>query len=638
MKAHSPISIRHKLQSLSLFLVLTTSILGMATTLLFSLRMEYQNLDRNLMNSAQVLAQSPDVADFLAHRADSSVLTHYLNGTISRVQDIDAIVVADHNGVIRYCPDPAFVGTVYPDVDTLTVLRGELTEVDTGAGISGAEHRALAAVHDLDGSLLGFVSVGIGVRSVHQIVLDTVGCFAILTFLAAGVALVLSRNLSSSIKEALLGYEPDAFRQMFHQREDILETLKEGVIAIDKDTNVIYVNSAGLRLLNAQQPSDVLGRPLKELYPDTLLPRLLTTGKPEYNVHLQHVPGSKAALSDRMPIWEDDKIVGAVAIFQDRTEATAMAEELTGVRHLVEAMRAYTHEFINKLHIILGMIQLGQVEQAEQYILDISQIHHQSVSRVMSQIEDTAVAALLVGKTSRAAELGINLHLDPRSTLSADGRFLPSGVLVTILGNLIENATESLDRSTWKQKEIAVSIREKPDSLLLCVEDTGPGILPELLPFILNPTSPPRETGTASACPGSGSWSTCTTARSGWRASQNPGPPSSSPSRRRRRSRQKRNRPPTRKGERHAGNLSGRDRGGRPHDRLHRSELSGAGSPLPSGRQLPQRPGRASLAAAPPGGSADPGRLYAPDDRAGASAGAALFRNHQRRGDGHRRQ
>ena len=75
MKAHSPISIRHKLQSLSLFLVLTTSILGMATTLLFSLRMEYQNLDRNLMNSAQVLAQSPDVADFLARRADSSVLT-----------------------------------------------------------------------------------------------------------------------------------------------------------------------------------------------------------------------------------------------------------------------------------------------------------------------------------------------------------------------------------------------------------------------------------------------------------------------------------------------------------------------------------------------------------------------------------
>ena len=52
---------------------------------------------------------------------------------------------------------------------------------------------------------------------------------------------------------------------MFHQREDILETLEEGIIAIDKNAAVIYVNPAGLRLLNAQQLSDVLGLPLKEL-------------------------------------------------------------------------------------------------------------------------------------------------------------------------------------------------------------------------------------------------------------------------------------------------------------------------------------------------------------------------------------
>ena len=64
---------------------------------------------------------------------------------------------------------------------------------------------------------------------------------------------------------------------------------------------------------------------------------------------------------------------------------------------------------------------------------------------------------------------------------------LPSGVMVTILGNLIENATESLNHSTRKQKEIHVSILENPDGLLLCVEDTGPGILPELLPYIFEP-------------------------------------------------------------------------------------------------------------------------------------------------------
>ena len=379
-----------------------------------------------------------------------------------------------------YSPDPSYVGTTYPDLDNLTVLHGQDSEVDTGAGISGVEHRAQAAVHDTDGTLLGFVSVGIGVRSVNRTVIDTVACFLILSFIAASVGLVLSRHLSYSIKESLMGYEPDTFLRMFHQREGVLDSLEEGILAIDTDSRIVYMNQAGLRMVNAKNLDDVLGKPLHDIYPDSHLSRLLTTGKSEYNVHLSHIPGLRSAISDRMPIWENGKIMGAVAIFRDRSEATSLAEELTGVRHLVEAMRAYTHEFVNKLHTILGMIQLGQTEKAEQYILDISQVHHQSVSRVMNQIQDTAVAALLVGKTSRASELGIHLHLDPKSSLSGDERFLPSGVLVTILGNLIENAIEVLNQSRSSTKEISVSIRESDESLLLCVEDTGPGVSPAL--------------------------------------------------------------------------------------------------------------------------------------------------------------
>ena len=164
------------------------------------------------------------------------------------------------------------------------------------------------------------------------------------------------------------------------------------------------------------------------------------------------MPGSpRRPLADRMPIWEDGRDRGGGGRLPGPHRGHCnLAEALTGSRHLVEAMRAYAHEFINKLHTILGLIQLGRVEQAEQYILDVSQVHHQSVSRVMNQLQDTAVAALLVGKASRAAELGVQLQVDPRSTLSGEEHMLPSGVLVTILGNLIENATESLNRSTRK--------------------------------------------------------------------------------------------------------------------------------------------------------------------------------------------
>ena len=113
MKRPAKRSISQRIQFLSLFLVLSTALMGMTTTLLFSLRMEYQSMDRNLLNSAQVLAQSPQVAEVLSGRSGNETLTAYLDSTISRVKDIDAIVVADREGIIRYSPDPSYDCLLY---------------------------------------------------------------------------------------------------------------------------------------------------------------------------------------------------------------------------------------------------------------------------------------------------------------------------------------------------------------------------------------------------------------------------------------------------------------------------------------------------------------------------------------------
>ena len=130
--------------------------------------------------------------------------------------------------------------------------------------------------------------------------------------------------------------------------------------------------------------------------------------------------------------------------------------------------------------MILGLLQIGEPEKAQQYIMDTSQTHREAVGRIMSRIRQPSVAALLVGKTSRANELGIRLVLDRESALSEDSPWLPPDAYVTILGNLIENAIEVLNQSRSSTKEISVSIRESEESLLLCVEDTGPGVPPAL--------------------------------------------------------------------------------------------------------------------------------------------------------------
>lgn len=113
----------------------------------------------------------------------------------------------------------------------------------------------------------------------------------------------------------------------------------------------------------------VLGKPLHEVYPQSTLDRILRTGQSEYNVSMRSLKDIRV-LSDRLPLYEDGKLSGAVSIFRNRTEVAQLADDLTGVRHMVDAMRAYTHEFMNKLHVILGLLQIGEPEKAQQYIMD----------------------------------------------------------------------------------------------------------------------------------------------------------------------------------------------------------------------------------------------------------------------------
>ncbi len=481
MRPRHPSSIRDDVMRVSLILVLATVVLSLGGTLFLAIHMEQDRLDSNLMNSARVIARVPAVAHALEREVSQADLA-FLDQSVAAVRDIDVIVVADiHNIQYYYSPDRSYVGEPYSGTDQNRILQGEAAYTSNDTGLSGAERCAYAEVRNSDGELLGFVMVGIYLRSVSSIIQRTVFSFLAIGGAALLLGILLSIQLSNKIKQSLMGYEPDAFLHLFHQREDILEALEEGILAIDEHADVIYINGAAAALLDTT-PEAAVGRPLRKVYPQSTLDRVVWTGQPEYNVDMVSMASQRQVrvLSDRMPIRENNRVVGAVAIFRNRTELTRLAEDLTGVRHMVDAMRAYTHEFMNKLHVILGLLQIGEPERAEQYIMDTTRIQHEAVSRIMAQIEDPSAAALLVGKTSRASERGIQLILEPGSHLSGEERYLPSAAYVTILGNLIENAIDSLNQGVRGEKEIRVTIREEEQGLLLCVEDTGPGIPPEL--------------------------------------------------------------------------------------------------------------------------------------------------------------
>ena len=475
-------TVHQQLSRMNLALVIATALLALAGTLGITLRLEYHGIDGNLISSAQIIAQLPETSKMVVGESTSEWLETYLDQTITVTEDVDLILLVDAAGIIRYAPDRRHVGQDYIGNACQRVLTGE-SFVSREDSMEEAERCAFVPIMDGGSAPVGFVAVGIHSRNVAVLMSTTMLQFLVVTAVAGCLGLLFSRRASGRIKEQLMGYEPDDFRRLFHRQEVVLESLEEGVVAIDQEAKVIYLNSAAARMLGLENKKSAIGHTMRELGRASNLRRILRTGQVEYNVAVEGRPGERI-LSDRMPICRDGKVVGAVAIFRSRTEVTRLAEDLTGVQHMVEAMRAYTHEFMNKLHVIHGLLQMEKYDMAKEYIMEVTQVQQKAMSRIINLISDPTAAALLVGKTSRAAELGIRLTLDPKSRFSGNDKFLPSAAFVTILGNLINNALDSLNRMGHSPKEITVSIREEEHDLLLCVEDTGPGIDQMILPHI----------------------------------------------------------------------------------------------------------------------------------------------------------
>ena len=78
---------------------------------------------------------------------------------------------------------------------------------------------------------------------------------------------------------------------------------------------------------------------------------------------------------------------------------------------MVDSMRANNHDFTNKLHVILGLIQIQEYDKAVSYIQNISIIQRETISKIMKTIDNPSFAALLVGKIARASECNVKFIL-----------------------------------------------------------------------------------------------------------------------------------------------------------------------------------------------------------------------------------
>lgn len=444
---------------------------------LINLHTETQRRDQNLQNIAESAAHSA----LLTEETDSAILTDYFDSLKNSLGEVDVISVVDENGVRLYHSNHALIGTSY-DGTLPDFSRERRVYAENDRGPSGTQRRAYAAIYDSEGNYAGFVIAVMLQVNIRAETLRSLLLFGAIALAAVALEMLLSMRLSQKIKGGLMGYEPDAFSAMFKIRDNILESLEEGVVAVNRDGKTEFVNRAASRLLGPEgaNGSPGIGR--------TLLGSTLESGKKELAAQESFFAGAEV-LVDRMPILENGNVTGAVAILHDRTEYTRLMEDLAGTRYLVDSMRANNHDFTNKLHVILGLIRMERYDEAAAYIESITIVQRQMISRIMHAVDEPAVAALLIGKISRASECNVEFVLREGSAYARADLPLPPDALVTIVGNLIDNALDAMNcpgGDYGREKELLFGIFSRPGALLITVDDTGCGICAADLPRIFD--------------------------------------------------------------------------------------------------------------------------------------------------------
>jgi len=477
--------IQRKISATQIILVVSLTIILAIIGIVTNIKFEKDKTDRNLQNISETIATSPsfmenDIQNGTAQ--DQVNLMRYLDSLKKSLYDVDVISIVNKNNQRFYHTNHSLIGTQYDgEQPDFSPVEKTFYIVNTN-GPSGAQRRAYSALYSETGEYLGFIMVIILTEHVNQNVTQIITTYTILAVVAIVIELFITSRISKSIKNSLLGYEPDTISAMYLVRDNILESLKEGVIAVDKNGNILFTNNSAVKMLDkGSTATEFIGKNIEQIKNGNVIKTVLNGTEKEFGIQGQRMDGTDVII-DRIPIKHEEDSIDTICILHDRAEYTKLMEDLAGTRYLVDSMRANNHDFTNKLHVILGLIQMEMYDQATSYIENITMVQRASISKIMNCISEPALAALLIGKTARAAELNVKFTLRDGSHFSNTDMHIPTEVLITVIGNLIENAFESMNAkepNPSNPNELIIGLFSKEDSILITVDDTGLGISEE---------------------------------------------------------------------------------------------------------------------------------------------------------------
>lgn len=468
------VSLQTKILTLVLTLILIITLLLTGINAYIEMEQTEENIGQRALHVATTISFMPEVREAF-ELEEPSVVIQPLVERIRKEIGAEFIVVGNKDSKRYSHPEPHKIGKTMVGGDNDLALIDGKYYTSKAVGSLGPSLRGKAPIFNDEGDIIGIVSVGFMMDDIKTIMFNRIAKIGGVAFLVLLIGVLGSAMLARSIRKDTLGLEPQEIASLYRERSAVLHSIKEGIVSIDQNGYITTMNDHAKKVFGLKENEDVTYKKIEEVLPTTQMYNVLTTGKAEQDAEM--VIGSRTIIVNRTPIKESDRVVGVVATFRDKTEIQEMLNTLSEVRRYSEDLRAQTHEYKNKLYVLSGLLQLGYYKEAIELIQLESSVHQHQTRILLEDIKDHTVQAILLGKMGKASEKKITLKIDDNSSITKVPKHLDMAKLITILGNLLDNAIEAVTES--EKKIVTFFATDEGNDIIFEIADSGPGIKEE---------------------------------------------------------------------------------------------------------------------------------------------------------------
>ena len=373
--------------------------------------------------------------------------------------------IAGPDGVVRASSDPSRIGRAMTfgggPAGSGRAWFGDL-DIDGTHTLAGQ-----VPVLDIDGNVLAVVSVSERYPSTWQLLSGAGERLLVYLGLGALLGLAASWLLSRRIKRHTRGLEVAEIAGLADHREALLHSIREGVVAVGTDGAITVLNDSAKELLGLTDAA--VGRPVAAVGMDPAVAEFLTSGPGDTGDAGDTVITTRTRVLalNRRAASSGGQRIGSVTTMRDSTELASMRAQLSSHKSVTDTLRAQTHEFSNQLHTISGLVQLSEFDAVRDLVGTLTRRRAEISDAVTRNISDPAVAALLIAKTSLAAERKVALTIADDSHLAPLPAPLATDV-ITLLGNLVDNAVDVSEGTDPAAVAVHIDAADRPHHRPTC--------------------------------------------------------------------------------------------------------------------------------------------------------------------------